>query len=459
MKKIYTTSILLLASLCTWAQSFTAIGPKTIFNLPALGVAGHYTFFNFETGKEIPLSDSATANWNIAFKGTTILLNGGTSGPSNVTGQVLTSSTFNTLSTAPSSGYNTDGTSKAIPTGSGNGWYNYNYIPADGGPHSITAFTDRIVVVKLSNGNYVKLEILNYYQGAPLSIPTTGGPYAGVGKYYTFRYLVASTSDLSNRITKLSNLYANLSGNHYQFFNLASADTLATTDSNSTKWDIAFKGTTILVNSGISGPDMDSAQVVLVDFNNVLVAPSTDWRSDNASTKAIVTGSGNGWYNYNSSTNIITPLTGRTIVLKLSNGRYVKIQIESYYKDAPTSILGSEPARYYTFSYEYVPNGSTALTATIATSTTALVRTNLSESFITIFPVPFSGSDLNISWASHLAVQKIKIMNAKGLILLEKNINDSQNAIQLGNLSLSKGLYIVSLEGTELNETKKIIVE
>ncbi len=459
MKKIYITCILLLAGLCTWAQSFTATGPKTIFELPALGTAGHYTFYNFETGKEISLSDSATSNWDIAFRGTTIILNGGSSGPSSVTGQVLASTNFNTLLTAPTTGYNSDGTSKAIPTGSGNGWYNYNFIPADGGPHSITAIADRVVVIKLANGNYVKLELLNYYQGAPLTIPTTGAPYAGIGKYFTFRYLVASSTDISNRITKISNLYANISGNHFQFFNLASADTLATADSNSTKWDIALKGTTILVNSGISGPDIDSAQVMLLDFNDVLVAPSADWRSDNVSTKAIITGSGNGWYNYDGATNIITPLKGRTIVLKLSNGRYVKIKIKSYYKDAPTTLLGTEPTRYYTFSYEYVPNGSAALTATITDATTAIVSASSTESFITIFPVPFSESDLTIVWASHLAVQKLKITNAQGFILLQKDISDNQEEIKLENLFLSKGLYIVNIEGDDFNETKKIIVE
>ncbi len=42
-----------------------------------------FSFFSLENGSLVPSSDSATTKWDIAFKGTTILTNAGTSGPGN----------------------------------------------------------------------------------------------------------------------------------------------------------------------------------------------------------------------------------------------------------------------------------------------------------------------------------------------------------------------------------------
>jgi len=41
----------------------------------------HYAFYSLETGKAIAVSDSASSKWDIAFRSTTIITNGGASGP------------------------------------------------------------------------------------------------------------------------------------------------------------------------------------------------------------------------------------------------------------------------------------------------------------------------------------------------------------------------------------------
>ena len=50
------------------------------------------------------------------------------------------------------------------------------------------------------------------------------------------------------------------------------------------------------------------------------------------------------------------PTAGKIIVAKTSDGRYAKMEILSYYKDAPATPTFNNEARYYTFRYVYQPN-------------------------------------------------------------------------------------------------------
>ncbi len=67
-----------------------------------------------------------------------------------------------------------------IPTGSGNGRYNYN-------PQAfvITPIPGKIIVIKTRNGNYAKMEILSYYQNQH----DTPDPFTDLSRYYSFNYL------------------------------------------------------------------------------------------------------------------------------------------------------------------------------------------------------------------------------------------------------------------------------
>ena len=79
--------------------------------------------------------------------------------------------------------------------------------------------------------------------------------------------------------------------------------------------------------------------------------------SDSASNGlAIPTGSGNGWYNYNPTTHVISPIAGKVIIVKTNDGKYAKVEILSYYKDAPENPTQESEYRYYTFNYVYQPN-------------------------------------------------------------------------------------------------------
>ncbi len=146
----------------------------------------------------------------------------------------------------------------------------------------------------------------------------------------------------------------------FVYFNLRTGQLVPETDASTSNWDIAFRSTTILVNSGTSGPGQGAAVVVNGVFGNLTQAPAdADFRQDNGSTLAIPTGSGNGWYTAVTNTfTVITPITGKVIMIRTANGQYAKVEILNYYKDAPavvTDAIAQTDFRYYTFRYAINP--------------------------------------------------------------------------------------------------------
>lgn len=155
---------------------------------------------------------------------------------------------------------------------------------------------------------------------------------------------------------------ATINADHYTFYSLENNQTVLLTDSATTKWDLAFKSTTILTNGGTSGPGAGGAYVQrATSFDGFTNIPADSaFRTDIRTTPAfaIPTGTGNGWYNYDFSTNIIAPIPGNIIVVRTASGKYAKVEILSYYKDAPATPAASDIARYYTFRFIYQPDGT-----------------------------------------------------------------------------------------------------
>lgn len=146
----------------------------------------------------------------------------------------------------------------------------------------------------------------------------------------------------------------------FTFFSLRTGEVVAASDSASTNWDIAFRGTSILTNSGVSGPGEGGAIVLDVPFEGVSIAPENGYSVDSEEVLAIPTGSGNGWYNYTGGgnpPNAILPIEDVTIILKTGDGsHYAKIDVLSYYEGNPDTSTeefanNRPPARYYTFRY------------------------------------------------------------------------------------------------------------
>ncbi len=194
----------------------------------------------------------------------------------------------------------------------------------------------------------------------PTLIPPSGGPPVSTGRFtlYSLR---------EERIV------------------LASSEVDATVrqqDSVSTAWDIGLRGTTLIFNGGTSGPGEGAAQILAQPFADVLEATEAGYFADGDNTAcpaletpagpvpgtpyAVCSGSDNGWYNYNAPINLISPLAGRTIVLKTADGLYAKLRILNYYQGNPNPPDPALPGRYFTFEYLVQPDGSRTFETTTA---------------------------------------------------------------------------------------------
>ena len=133
-------------------------------------ISGAFTRFDFETG----LQTESDTEWDIAFRGTSIIVNGGTSLGTNdepertgdagvyiYNGTMAEMVAVNTslITQDSSEGY-------AIASGSGNGWYTYTGPPT----YLISPTPGIILVFRTRDGKYAKMEILSYYLGAPESL-------------------------------------------------------------------------------------------------------------------------------------------------------------------------------------------------------------------------------------------------------------------------------------------------
>lgn len=155
-------------------------------------------------------------------------------------------------------------------------------------------------------------------------------------------------------------------------------------DSNSTAWDIGFRGTTVIVNGGTSGPGQARAQIVTTPFADLTEAPANGYLADGENTcpagqggpgapYAVCTGSGNGWYTYvpfPTGGGYIVPTAGRTLVVRNADGQtYSKVRFVSYYQGnpEPSTITADTAERFYTFDFVTQPDGSRNFETTTTT--------------------------------------------------------------------------------------------
>jgi hypothetical protein len=151
----------------------------------------------------------------------------------------------------------------------------------------------------------------------------------------------------------------------YTLFSFKTGAIVSNADSASAKWDMGFNGTNIIINSGTSGPGTAAAIIKNAIFDEVVEAPADGFAQDNKNAApasyAIPRGSNNGWYSYNQSTNIVTPIAGKVLIIKTADGKYAKMEILSYYENAPAAPTSSTKDRFYTFRYLYQPDGTNTL--------------------------------------------------------------------------------------------------
>lgn len=154
----------------------------------ALGTTGHFKFFSFRSGQIVANTDSLTTKWDVGFRGTTIIVNGGPQ-RKGLGGAIVLNSSFNDIQNAPEDGYDVDSLvtintismrTYAIPDASNAGWYNY-----DGSTFILSVIPNKVLVIRTADNRYAKMEILNFYKNSP----TTPNIQTDFDRYYTFRYL------------------------------------------------------------------------------------------------------------------------------------------------------------------------------------------------------------------------------------------------------------------------------
>jgi hypothetical protein len=147
--------------------------------------AGKFTFYSLEDNAIISSADTTTLDWDLGFRGTTIITNGGTSGPGGG-GAFVYTGTFTDLTAVPADSiFKVDNSpTMAITTGSNKGWYVYN-----GQQNLITPIPGRVLVIRTASGKYAIVEILNYYKGGVTPDPSApDNDKISKQRYYKFRY-------------------------------------------------------------------------------------------------------------------------------------------------------------------------------------------------------------------------------------------------------------------------------
>jgi len=162
----------------------TVLGINAVTGMPFS--AGKYTFFSLERNTIVPNTDSASTKWDLAFAGSKILTNGGTSG-TGLGGAFIYTGLFDNVKTISNdSVFKTDNApaSFAVTFGSGKGWYVYDQLTS-----LITPLAGRVLVIRTASGKYAKVEMINYYKGG-VTLPITASDSDKLSKqrYYTFRY-------------------------------------------------------------------------------------------------------------------------------------------------------------------------------------------------------------------------------------------------------------------------------
>ena len=143
----------------------------------------------------------------------------------------------------------------------------------------------------------------------------------------------------------------------WAYFSFTKGDVLEIADPlNSMDWDLGFQRTTVITNSGVSGPGKGGAALLKdVEFEGVKEAPAAGYAADTDENLAIAAQSEEGWYIYTGPPNHwILPLEKRVFVVQAADGMFAKVRFISYYKDNTNKQDGG----FITFEYVHQPDGS-----------------------------------------------------------------------------------------------------
>ena len=146
----------------------------------------------------------------------------------------------------------------------------------------------------------------------------------------------------------------------YTFFSFKDDKVIASSDSNSTKWDFAFRYVNIIVNSQASGPGNVGVITQKGIFDDLKVAPESGYAYDTKDQFAINANDRdpNAWYLYDPAVHALAPKAGQFFIFRTTDNKYVKMEILSVTTDVPFTNPTPPTQLWYKFRFTYQPDGS-----------------------------------------------------------------------------------------------------
>jgi len=148
----------------------------------------------------------------------------------------------------------------------------------------------------------------------------------------------------------------------YKKFSFSEGDTVSHDN-----WDVAFKGSTIIINGGESSeqdqPNRTGSAAVYIAtgiMSDIKIVDVSKLTEDDATRPAIIDDlgiSGQGWSSYNHDSHILSPIAGRILVFRTHDNKYAKMEILYYYDSENPQPLDGDFGGFYTFNYVYQSDG------------------------------------------------------------------------------------------------------
>ena len=166
-------------------------------NIADTSATGDFIKFSFSEGSIVTNED-----WDVAFRGTTLIVNGGDKANNDQPGRTGDAAVY--IATGSMSEINSVDTNRLLQDNSsgsailnnimiddlgvsGQGWASYSFST-----HLFSPRAGRVLVFRTHNNKYAKMEIIYFYNSLN---PNTGS--GDIGGYYTFNYVYQSTGEIN----------------------------------------------------------------------------------------------------------------------------------------------------------------------------------------------------------------------------------------------------------------------
>lgn len=421
MKRALLTAVMGIAALAAKSQVVTdtvSVGATTPANITYPDQVW-YSLSNDEQGR------SEKTNWDIAFDasgfGSGVLIN-------SVTGTTLykypkaDTSGWNSIDTVGMSGwmkrYNSD-TSWALPA-IGRYADPTNQLDLDWGKYNMTTHVvtgDSIFIVKLANGAYKKLWIVNLNGGA-----------------YEFKYANLDGSS-AHDVTFTKSLY---NGKNYGYYSLQN-DAALDREPLSANWDLLFTQHTAFIPQAytVTGV-LHNAGVSVAKCENV---PNKETFT-NYSAQTFNTAINEIGYNWKT-------FTGTAYTVQDSLVYFVKQKTGDIWKVIFRGFGGASNGNYI-FTKEKIFTAPTGVETVVA-----------NKSSLVLYPNPSNGQNVTVLYGlskSSTAV-KLSVVDISGRTVLAEVLNAQPGLHQYALPAMRTGMYIVTVEADGQRMQQKMIVQ